>query len=74
MDTVFNVATIVSFVIAGAVVALNGIAPFTKTDKDDKVRDALTFVHDKILAVILPFLAARVAQAENVPAVPPEVK
>lgn len=65
MDTIFSVATIVSFVIAGAVVALNGIAPLTKTTKDDTVRDAFIFVHDKILAVILPFLAARVTAAEE---------
>lgn len=65
MDTVFQIATILSFVIAGAVVALNGIAPFTKNTKDDKARDFLTFVHDKILAVILPFLASRVIKPEN---------
>lgn len=74
MDTFVAIATYASFVIAGAVVALNGIAPLTKTNKDDKVRDFFTFVHDKILAVILPFLAARVAKAEDAPAVPPEVK
>lgn len=74
MDTLFSVATIVSFVLAGAVVALNGIAPFTKNTKDDKVRDALAFVHDKILAVVLPFLAARVAVAESDKPAEPEVK
>lgn len=57
MATLANVATIVSFVIAGAVLALNGIAPLTKTTKDDTARNVLTFIHDKILVVILPFLA-----------------
>lgn len=74
MNTTFTVATYLSFILAGAVVALNGIAPLTKTDKDDKARDFLTFVHDKLLAFILPFLASRLAKAEDVPAAPPEVK
>lgn len=65
MDTFFTLATYLSFALAGAVVALNGIAPLTKTTKDDKVRDVFLFIHDKILAVILPFLATRVAQAET---------
>lgn len=64
MDTAFKVATILSFVVTGAVAGLNAIAPLTKTDKDNKVLDFLTFLHDKILAVILPFLAARVKAAE----------
>lgn len=63
MDTALAIATYASFVIAGAVVALNGIAPLTKNTKDDKVRDALVFIHDKILVMILPFLAGRVAKA-----------
>lgn len=74
MNTFVTFAMYASFVIAGLVVALNGIAPLTKTDKDDKVRDFFVFVHDKILAVILPFLASRLSKAEDVPAVPPEVK
>lgn len=74
MNTALTVATIISFVVTGAVVALNGIAPLTKTTKDDKVRDALTFIHDKVLAVLLPFLAARLTKAEDVPVAPPEVK
>jgi hypothetical protein len=65
MDKLYSVAVIASFVVSGAVVALNGIAPFTKNTKDDKVRDFLAFVHDKMLAVILPFLASRVANAEK---------
>lgn len=59
MDTFYQVVTYASFVIAGAVVALNGIAPLTKTTKDDKVRNALAFIQDKLLSVILPMLAAR---------------
>lgn len=74
MDKLFMIAEIASFVVTGAVVALNGIAPLTKTNKDDKARDVLTFVHDKVLTIILPFLAQRLAKAEDVPAVPPEVK
>jgi hypothetical protein len=64
VETFVTALTIASFVVSGAVVALNGIAPLTKSTKDDKVRDFLTFVHDKILTVILPFLASRVSQAE----------
>lgn len=45
-----------SFVIAGAVVALNGIAPLTKTTKDDGLRDKLVWFHDKVLALLLPFV------------------
>lgn len=59
MDTFYQVVTYASFAIAGAVVALNGIAPLTKTTKDDKVRNALAFIQDKLLSVILPMLAAR---------------
>lgn len=64
MDTAFKILTIASFVISGAVVALNGIAPFTKNTKDDKLRDVLAFIHDKVLVLILPFLAERVKAAE----------
>lgn len=46
-----------SFVIAGAVVALNGIAPLTKTTKDDGLRDKLVWFQDKILALLLPFVS-----------------
>ena len=69
MDLILSIATIASFVVTGAVVALNGIAPLTRTTKDDRVRDVLVFVHDKILAFLLPFLAARVAATPS-----PEVK
>jgi len=62
LDTLTTVLTCVAFGVTGAVVALNGIAPLTKTTKDDKVRDALVFVHDRLLAVILPFLASKVAE------------
>lgn len=65
MNTLYSVAVIASFIVSGAVVAMNGIAPFTKNTKDDKARDFLVFVHDKILAVILPFLAMRVAASED---------
>lgn len=74
METISTVVTIVSLVVAGAVVALNGIAPLTKNTKDDKVRDALVFIHDKVLMVILPFLAARLASAETPAAPVAEVK
>lgn len=59
MDIAFTVLMVASAAISGAVVLLNAIAPLTRTLKDDKVRDFLVFLHDKILAVILPFLAAR---------------
>lgn len=65
MDIAVTVLTIASFVISGAVVVLNGIAPLTKSTKDDKVRDFFVFVHDKLLAVILPFLATRAATNEK---------
>lgn len=61
MDTILAVITYASFIIAGAVVVLNGIAPLTRTPKDDKFRDFLAFVHDKILVLVLPFVAAQVA-------------
>ena len=74
MDKLFTIATILSFAVTGAVVALNGIAPLTKNTKDDKVRDALAFVHDKVLAVLLPFLASRLAKAEDVPSEAPKAE
>lgn len=64
MDKLFLVAQIVSFAVAGAVVALNAIAPLTKTDKDDKALGIASFIHDKVLAFILPLLATRLAKAE----------
>jgi hypothetical protein len=64
MDKLFLVAQIASFVVAGAVVALNGIAPLTKTDKDDKALGVLNFIHDKVLSFILPLVAQRLAKAE----------
>jgi uncharacterized membrane protein HdeD (DUF308 family) len=71
MDTLYSVATIASFIVSGAVVALNGIAAFTKNTKDDKVRDFFVFLHDKILPVLLPFLAMRVSHAEDAAGVAP---
>lgn len=61
MDTAYKIATIASFTVTGLVAALNAIAPLTKTNKDNKFLEFLVFLHDKILAVILPFLAAKVA-------------
>ncbi len=63
METVKTVVTFAAFGIAGAVVVLNGIAPLTKSTKDDKLRDFFVFVHDKILMAILPFLVAQKATA-----------
>lgn len=56
MDTLTNVVLYGSFVIAGIVVALNGIAPLTKSTKDDKLRDALRWVQDRLLVLILPMM------------------
>lgn len=61
MDTALTALTIASFVISGAVVALNAIAPLTKNTWDNRFLDGLVFVHDKILSVLLPFLAAQVS-------------
>lgn len=64
MDKLFLFAQILSFAVAGAVVALNAIAPLVKTDKVGKAAGVLNFIHDKVLAFILPLLASRLAKAE----------
>jgi len=66
VETLYSIAVVASFVISGGVVFLNGIAPLTKTTKDDRVRDFLEFVQHKILSVLLPFLAAQVKPKDQV--------
>lgn len=56
MDAFETVLTYIAFVVSGAVVALNGIAPLTKTTKDDDVRRFLLFVQSRILSVLLPMV------------------
>lgn len=54
MDTLILIGKVTAAAIAGAIVMLNIIAPLTKTDVDNKVLDALRWVEDKLLAVVLP--------------------
>lgn len=61
METAVTVLTVASFVVAGAVVVLNGLAATLKSPKFTKVADVLAFVHDKVLVLILPFLASQLA-------------
>lgn len=65
METAVTVLTIASFVVAGAVVVLNGLAASLKSPKLGKVADVLTFVHDKVLVLILPFLASQLASQKT---------
>lgn len=59
LDTLYTVAEIGAYVIAGTVVAINLIAPLTKTETDNKVAKALTWVNDKLQMFVLPFLRAK---------------
>jgi hypothetical protein len=54
MDTIAHYAQYVAYVVAGLIVALNGIAPLTKTDWDNKLVKALVWFHDTVLAILLP--------------------
>ncbi len=54
MDTVYKIATYASFIIAGIIVALNAIAPLTKTDADNKILAALRWFEETVLKMILP--------------------
>jgi len=54
MDTVYKIAMYASFVIAGLIVALNAIAPLTKTEWDNRVLRALVWLHDVALKLVLP--------------------
>lgn len=49
-----TIATYAAFVIAGIIVALNAIAPLTKTDWDNKILRGLVWIHDVGLKLILP--------------------
>ena len=53
-DLVFKFLTYAAFIISGAVVALTAIAPLTKTNWDNKVLAALVWIHDNVLARVLP--------------------
>jgi hypothetical protein len=55
-DYVYTFAEYSCYVIAGAVVALNAIAPLTKNETDNKLLNALSWVSDKIQLFVLPFL------------------
>lgn len=59
MDTVYRAGEIACYVIAGSVVTINLIAPFTKNETDNKVARALTWVNDKLQAFVLPFLRTK---------------
>lgn len=67
MDTLITIATYTSYTIAGLVVALNAIAPLTKTEWDNKALAGLVFVHDKILSLLIPkaSVAAAVAKTDT---------
>jgi hypothetical protein len=65
METAVNVLTIASFVVAGAVVVLNGLAATLKSPRFGKAADVLSFIHDKVLVLILPFLANQLAAQKS---------
>lgn len=54
MDTVYKIAMYASFVIAGIIVALNMIAPLTKSDVDNKILAGLRWFQDTVFKLILP--------------------
>jgi len=68
MDTLVTIATYASFVIAGLIVILNGIAPLTKSDLDNKILDGLRWFEDTVLKVLLP------AQTPKAPVDPSDKK
>lgn len=73
METVGLIATYVSFAVAGLIVALNAIAPLTKTDVDNKILNALRWFQDTILKILLPQHVVEVKKVETVaPAKEPE--
>lgn len=59
LDTVYTVLEYGAYVVAGAVVAINLIAPLTKNETDDKVAKALTWVSEKLQMMVLPFLKSK---------------
>jgi hypothetical protein len=65
MDTAVAVITILSFIVAGGVVILNGLAATLKSPRLGKVADVLAFVHDKVLVLILPFLASQLKDTKE---------
>lgn len=65
MDTIIAVLTVTSFVVAGAVLVLNGLAVTLKSPRLGKVADVLAFVHDKVLVMILPLLASQLAAQKD---------
>lgn len=59
MDNMYPYIEYACYIVTGAVVALNAIAPLTKTDKDDKLVNALRWVEDKLSMFVLPFLRSK---------------
>jgi hypothetical protein len=59
MDTALTILKYVAYVLAGAVVTLNAIAPLTKTKTDDKAASAMTWLHDVIANFLVPKASAK---------------
>lgn len=69
MDTLLTVAQATLAVIGGAVVALNVIAPMTKTDKDDTVLSWLQWVELQLRKLLpAPSPAVEKVEAEKLEA------
>ena len=54
LSTLFLLLEILSFVLAGAVVALAGIAKLTSTDRDDKLLEILRKVQTFLSGIVIP--------------------
>lgn len=66
MDTLLTAAQIVLAVIAGGIVALNVIAPLTKTSKDDTVLTWLQRIELALRKLLVPTPSPAVAKQEKV--------
>lgn len=68
-ETVETVLLYAIPVLAALVVLANGLAPLTKTKLDDKLGGIISWVVDKLVAIILPFVRAKAQEERDQPKV-----
>lgn len=71
MDLVLTILQFAAYAISGVIVALTAIAPLTASQWDNKLLAALVWIHDTLLALVLP---NHTAMAKAATAVPTEIK
>ena len=70
LDTIGTYLQYASEGLTAIIAGLAIIAPLTSSDMDNKVLDALRWVEDKVINLVLPPIGKKVAAAAPAPAAP----